>query len=163
MPRLEELNKMGAEQAEAAFLECCGSKQWAKKLIQLRPFHHREDLFRKADDIWFSLSKENWLEAFLLHPRIGDRKAKGWASREQAGLSRAAEKTLLALQKGNIEYEKKFGHVFLVCATGKSADEMLTILQRRIINSPDEELKNAGLEQAKITKIRLQKLLDGEK
>jgi 2-oxo-4-hydroxy-4-carboxy-5-ureidoimidazoline decarboxylase len=163
MPQLKALNKLTAKEAEQSFLRCCGSAQWAKKLSSARPFLNQEQLFQRAEEIWFSLSTEDWLEAFSHHPRIGGRSTQSWANQEQRGAHQASEKTRLALQKGNLEYERKFGHVFLVCASGKTADEMLAILQRRITNDASEEMKNASQEQAKIMKIRLQKLLDGEK
>lgn len=114
----------------------------------------------ESEKLWFSLGPTDWLEAFSHHPRIGQKTALNkWTSQEQAGVGAAQEATLKNLIKFNEEYEAKFDHVFLICATGKPAAEMLKALQERIQNSPEQELKNACVEQSKITKIRLQKLL----
>lgn len=142
---------------EAALLGCCASKAWAKAMA--RAFETREELLRAADDVWFSLGRAGWLEAFAAHPKIGDRRAGGAAAKEQAGARGASAATLAALDAGNRAYEKKFGFTFIVCATGKSADEMLDILRSRLENDAEAELRNAAVEQGKITRIRLEKLL----
>ena len=140
-------------------LKCCGSQRWAKAVAAKRPFKTRDDLYRTAEIEWLKLKYPDWLEAFSHHPRIGERKAQGFAKQEQAGASGASDATLLSLESLNRLYEEKFGFVFLIFATGKSAEEMLGTLQRRLQNGRDVELKNAVGEQAKITRLRLEKLL----
>jgi 2-oxo-4-hydroxy-4-carboxy-5-ureidoimidazoline decarboxylase len=166
--RLSELNSLPAPDAREALLRCCGSARWADRMLQARPFHDDQELLSRAEQAWWNLSREDWLEAFSHHPRIGGdveslRKkfgsTAGWASDEQSGTRGASEATLQALSTGNTEYERRFGHVFLICATGKSADEMLQALQKRMPNDATTELKIAAGEQAKITALRLEKLL----
>ena len=143
-------------------LACCGSTEWAERVASARPFESWNDLTAKADAIWRGLKPEDWLEAFRAHPRIGERKpSHGWAADEQAGATTAGEVTLSELANANREYEKRFGHIFIVCATGKSADEMLSILQSRLGNPSEAELEIAAEEQRKITHLRLRKLVTG--
>ena len=157
---LNELNALPATEAENGLLKCCGSQRWARTMAARRPFKTKDDLHRTAEIEWLKLKYPDWLEAFSHHPRIGERAtAKGFAQQEQAGTAGAADKTLLSLESLNRLYEEKFGFVFLVFATGKTADEMLGALQRRLQNGRDVELKNAVGEQAKITRLRLEKLL----
>lgn len=140
-------------------LECCGSQAWAAELGRQRPFADFDALCAAADDVWWSLGAEDWLEAFGAHPRIGDRTGPAHTRAEQAGTAGAAAGTLQALAEGNRRYEERFGHVFLICATGKSAQEMLTALQNRIDNDPETELRIAAEEQRKITRLRLDALV----
>lgn len=164
---LEELNSLPREKAEAELLRCCGSSAWAAKMASSRPFRDEDALFSRADQLWSGLGRKDYLEAFTHHPRIGDvsklrqrfAATAGWSSEEQKGVGGASEETLQALAKGNLEYEEKFGFIFLVCATGRSADEMLALLRARMPNPSDRELQIAAGEQAKITRIRLEKLL----
>jgi OHCU decarboxylase len=155
---LNDLNGLDLGAATRELARCCGSARWANAMAARRPFESAEDLYRAADAVWWSLDSGDWLEAFGHHPRIGER-AAGWAKDEQAGARGAAQTTLDALTALNREYELKFGHVFLICATGKSADDMLRELRRRLPNDPAPELRIAAGEQAKITRLRLQKLL----
>lgn len=134
------------------------STKWATELAKARPFKSWDEMLASSDRIWSSLQTEDWLEAFAAHPRIGDRKP-GWSSQEQAGTRGAREETMRELAEINRAYEEKFGFVYLVCATGRSADEMLTIARGRIGNDRDRELRNAAEEQRKITAIRLEKLV----
>lgn len=124
------------------------------------PFAGEEQLFASADQIWRELSEEDWLEAFAAHPRIGAR-ASGQAAAEQAGTSGASAETLAALSRANQEYEERFGYIFIVCAAGRSAEEMLDLCRRRLHNDFSEELKMAAEEQRKITRLRLEKRLLG--
>jgi OHCU decarboxylase len=149
---------MSREQAERDLRRCCGSTRWASAVASRRPFTSVEQLCRVADDVWWTLVGGDWLEAFAAHPRIGER-AAGWASEEQSGVRGAAARTLERLTALNHDYERKFGHVFLIVATGKSADEMLAQLERRLHNDPATELKIAAVEQSKITRLRLERLL----
>ena len=160
---LNELNRLSGAQAEEELLKCCGSQRWAKMMAARRPFKTKEDLHRTAEIEWLKLKYPDWLEAFSQHPRIGERaKAQGFAKHEQSGTAGATDATLLSLESLNRLYEDKFGFVFLIFATGKSAEEMLGTLQRRLQNGRDVELKNAVGEQAKITRLRLEKLLGAD-
>lgn len=132
------------------------------------PFESFDDLIAEADRVWWSLEPGDWLEAFLSHPKIGEQKAaaatseqsKQWSEAEQAGIADATNSTLTTLAELNQKYEDKFGYIFIVCASGKSSEEMLAILRSRLENNPAEELRIAAAEQAKITKLRLQKLVE---
>ena len=131
-----------------------------------RPFHDLPALLAKADAVWWALDAEDWLEAFSRHPKIGEKEserrqaeeARQWSEAEQAGTHAADEETKLALAAANREYERKFGYIYIVCATGKTADEMLAILKERLQNDADRELRVAAEEQRRITHLRLQKL-----
>lgn len=127
-----------------------------------RPFSSMGMLQSAAEQEWWKLEPRDWMEAFSQHPRIGERKASGWASQEQSGARDATEGTLDELERLNRAYEQKFGHVFLIFATGRSAEEMLAALRTRLLNNADAELKNAAGEQAKITRLRLEKLLSAD-
>lgn len=165
--KLNVLNNALSHDAAAALERCCGSHVWVEKMLERRPYQSVDDLFHVADDIWFKLAPEDWQEAFAHHPRIGDvdtLRAKfastaNWAENEQKGVSQASEAVLHELAKLNDDYFEKFGYIFIVCATGKSAQEMLEILQSRLPNDAEEELRTAAGEQAKITRIRLEKLI----
>jgi 2-oxo-4-hydroxy-4-carboxy-5-ureidoimidazoline decarboxylase len=136
-------------------------------MMAARPFGDRERLFAAADAAWSALGSEDWREAFAHHPKIGDEGAlrarfpdpRQWAEGEQAGARQASEEILEALARENQAYEARFGHIFIVCATGKTAAEMLDLLRGRLHNEPHTELRVAAGEQAKITRLRLQKLL----
>jgi OHCU decarboxylase len=163
-PNLAAFNAMPPEMAEAALLACCASPRWARRMAQRRPFEDTADLVAAADAIWWELAPENWLEAFAAHPKIGEKpqqesqRERGWSEQEQAAaeLNAASE---AALAEGNRAYQDRFGYIFIVCATGKSAEEMLAILRQRIQNDADTELRVAAEEQRKITELRLKKLL----
>lgn len=164
---LAGLNSLSREEFLARLLECCGSTRWAEELADARPFTDEDDFGETADRVWRNLGREDWLEAFRSHPRIGERKAARetgeksahWSEEEQSKASEAGSDTLRALAEGNRVYEERFGHIYIVCATGKSADEMLAILQKRLENDPETELGVAAEEQRRITRIRLRKLL----
>lgn len=144
---------------------CCGSARWVERMAARQPFSGFDDLLKQADEVWWSLEPADWLEAFTHHPRIGDKEAlrQKWAAQEQAGAAKAPEAVLDALAEGNAAYETKYGHIFIVCATGKSAPEMLELLRARMNAQPADELRAAAGEQAKITRIRLEKLLKEKK
>ncbi len=164
---LEELNNLSIEAAEEAFGTCCTSSRWIEKMAFSRPFNSVEHIQQVALDIWWDLKEPDFLEAFEGHPKIGDvsslRKkyanTKGLASNEQSGVNDADEAVIQALASGNQEYDKKNGFIFIVYATGKSAAQMLDILQARLPNDRRTELKNAAEEQSKITALRINKLL----
>ena len=157
---LAEFNGMEHSAAREELLRCCGSPQWAEQMAALRPFATRAALLDAGDRIADTLSREEWLTAFACHPRIGDRLAAGWSATEQSGMATAGDTTVAALVSGNEEYEARFRHVFLICATNRSGDEMAAELQRRLTNDPDTELQEAIREHRAITALRLTKLVD---
>ncbi|RKH00647.1 2-oxo-4-hydroxy-4-carboxy-5-ureidoimidazoline decarboxylase [Corallococcus sp. CA053C] len=164
---LERLNTATTEEATQALTRCCGSTRWVQAMLAVRPFRDAEHLFAEATDAWARTGPEDWKEAFTHHPRIGDvsklrekfAATAQWSSQEQQGVAAADERVLEALAQGNRDYEARYGFIFLVCATGKSAAQMLALLQGRMDHAPDAELRIAAGEQAKITRIRLEKLL----
>ena len=165
---LAQLNALDATSATREFLRCCGSTRWADKMTAARPYAIPDAMFVTADVIWAALDRQDWLEAFAAHPRIGAGKAGGaggageagrWSAQEQSGVAAAAQAVIDRLATKNQDYESRFGYIFIVCATGRSADEMLDMLERRLANDPDRELHIAAEEQRKITRLRLEKLL----
>ena len=164
---VEYLHSLSPEERYGAFLRCCGSTRWVQGMCQAFPFSNDKTLHQKADERWNALGKEDFLEAFTHHPQIGASKehlrtkfqsTASWSSGEQAGVSQASEDVLDRLVDGNKAYLDRFGYIFIVCATGKSAKEMVELLEQRLPNEPDVELRVAAQEQAKITHIRLEKL-----
>ncbi len=166
--RLEELNHATKATAESVLLSCCGSRQWAQKMAEARPFADVSSLLNQAGQIWQNLETEDWLEAFATHPKIGAKKAiphqsaqsAEWSQGEQSGTTTATNSVRAKLEESNRLYEKKFGFIFIVCATGKSAEEMLKICRQRLNNNTAMEIRIAADEQRKITEIRLKKLLE---
>jgi OHCU decarboxylase len=165
---LEDLNQLSAHDAESEFLKCCGAQAWAQAMAAGRPFVTKDELFARAEDASKSLADEDWLEAFRAHPKIGQQKAstvqtqqeQGWSSQEQSAMQSASADTVAQLRAANHEYEARFGFIFIVCASGKSSGEMLTILNNRLNNDRQTELWVAAQEQEKITRLRLEKLLN---
>ncbi|HEV2843815.1 MAG TPA: 2-oxo-4-hydroxy-4-carboxy-5-ureidoimidazoline decarboxylase, partial [Thermoanaerobaculia bacterium] len=155
---LDRLNAVHAGEAEAMLLPCCGSRAWARQMAESRPFLDAGEMMETSDRIWRHLSPGDWLEAFTAHPRIGERGDQR-SQREQAGALGADADVLAELAEANRLYESRFGHIFIVCASGKSAAEMLAILRERLGNDPETELREAAEEQGKITRLRLEKLL----
>jgi OHCU decarboxylase len=129
-------------------------------MIERRPFGLREAIFNAADEIWKSLDPSDWLEAFAHHPRIGEETNNSVAAREQSGVKSATDDIRAQLAQINRDYEQRFGYIYIVCATGKSAEEMLAIARDRLNNDPSTELAVAAEEQRKITQLRLAKLLE---
>ena len=156
---MHELNALDAETAARELLRCCGSTRWAARMTAARPFRDLDDLLTRGDATWNALAAADWLEAFAAHPRIGQRTSSAWASAEQAGTSRASADVKDQLAAANRDYEARFGRVFIMCASGKSAAEMLAALRARMGNDSDTELRIAADEQKKITRVRLEKLL----
>ena len=154
-----------AQEAVNFLRQCCGSLRWANTMKERRPFRDMQHLLVVADEVWNALTPDDWREAFSHHPKIGDIKdlrkrfpaTAQLSEGEQAGLAATTEKVLKALAQGNNLYEAKFGYIFIVCATGKTAEEMLDLLNTRLNNIPSEEIKIAAGEQAKITSLRLTK------
>jgi OHCU decarboxylase len=165
---LAEFNALPAAQAESLLMDCCGSLHWAAGVAARRPYADEEALHKAADAIWWNLGRADWLEAFSHHPQIGDKPASGsesarqWAAGEQTGARSATEEVKTRLARGNRAYFDKFGHIYIVCATGKSAAGMLAILEQRLQNDLASELSIAAEQQRLITRIRLEKLLAGE-
>jgi OHCU decarboxylase len=165
---LEWLNSLPAEAATIELLQCCGSKRWAQEVTEHRPYFEVEALLASAKKVWWSLSADDWLEAFRSHPKIGEKKAadavsaqsEAWSGQEQAGVTNAAARTVDSLAALNRAYEEKFGFIFIICATGKTSAEMLSALRERLENAPATELANAAAEQSKIMELRLKKLVN---
>lgn len=162
------LNQLDPDSLRAALAKCCASERWIDRMIVERPFSvDNRLLLRDAAVFWWAMDREDWLEAFAGHPKIGDvesLRAKyagtgDWARGEQSGVANASETTIARLAELNREYESRFGYIFIVCATGKPADEMLAILESRLANDPQTELQIAAAEQLKITQLRLQKVV----
>ena len=164
---IKTLNGLDSSEAAAQFNLCCGATNWIKIMNQSRPFQNKNEVYQQAESIWFSLSSEDWLEAFTHHPKIGDidslrkkfHNTKSISKNEQSGVNNATESTLKNLAESNQLYEDKFGFIFIVCATGKSSDEMLALIKMRLNNNAKIEMQNAAKEQNKITQLRLKTLL----
>lgn len=164
---LHEFNILPKELLVEELTKCCGSSSWVQRMLPFIPANDMVELLEDAEEQWWLCSEADWKEAFTHHPKIGDMDSlkkkfastANWASGEQSGVQDANEKTLEALAEGNRLYEEKFGYIFIVCATGKSATEMLELLQERLKNTPEEEIQIAADEQNKITKLRIEKLL----
>ncbi len=159
---LATFNALPDEAARAALLACCSSVAWASQLTDRRPYDTVATLLSEADAVLADLDEREIDEALNGHPRIGDRAAttqSGWSRREQSGVDHSSDATFAALADGNMTYETRFGHVYLVCATGRSAEELLAILQGRLHNDPETERKVVRDELGKINRIRLERLL----
>lgn len=163
---LSEFHALPEKEAFGTLFLCCGCTNWAQQLAAARPFGTLEDVKSTSDRIWAETTESDWLEAFSHHPKIGDVKSlekkfastAAWASGEQASVQQASSDVIQRLAQGNSEYENRFGFIFIVCATGKSAAEMLELLENRLPNDRETELRIAADEQNKITHIRLNKL-----
>lgn len=169
---LDDLNALDEQIAARELLRCCGSERWARRMAAARPFADEATMVSAADRQWAALEPADWLEAFAAHPRIGEQvgarpesarpggdSQTAWAAQEQAAAASPGEALKTRLAERNREYETRFGYIFIVCATGKRAEEMLAMIERRLHNDPAAELAVAGEEQRRITRIRLAKLL----
>ena len=165
---LAEFNALPSSQAESLLMNCCGSPRWAASVASRRPYATVEALHKSADAIWWNLERADWLEAFSHHPQIGDKPASGsesarrWAEGEQTGARAAPDDVKARLARANRAYFEKFGYIYIVCATGKTAEGMLAILNQRLQNDLPSELSIAAEQQRLITRIRLEKFLAGE-
>jgi OHCU decarboxylase len=167
---LQQLNDATREEAFDMLLSCCGSLSWAQRMVAARPFADLKMLLKMAEQIWWELRPSDWLEAFASHPRIGERKtatqqseqSAQWSAQEQAGAQTADDEIRAALAEANRVYEERFGYIYIVCATGKTSEELLALCQQRLSNDYEIELQVAAEEQQKITAIRLRKLLAKE-
>jgi 2-oxo-4-hydroxy-4-carboxy-5-ureidoimidazoline decarboxylase len=164
---LPDFNALAPAARAEALATCCGAAAWVAALNGQFPFASAGALYEAAERTWHNLTEADWREAFAHHPKIGDVGAlrekfastAAWAAGEQGAVRQASQETLEALAAGNAAYEQKFGYIFIVCATGKSAAEMLALLQARLPHAPSREIHVAMAEQAKITRLRLEKLL----
>jgi 2-oxo-4-hydroxy-4-carboxy-5-ureidoimidazoline decarboxylase len=163
---LSAWNEEAPQAAMEAMMACCGARRWAAAMVTLRPIRSVGELSAAADRIWSTMEEVDWMEAFACHPRIGERKAAhaskksaAWSQQEQSSAGTAAARALAELAAGNALYEQRFGFTYIVCATGKSAEEMLAILNRRLSSDRTEELREASEQQRQITQIRLGKWL----
>jgi 2-oxo-4-hydroxy-4-carboxy-5-ureidoimidazoline decarboxylase len=163
---LNAWNTADSDSAVAALLSCCAAKRWAKTVTDQRPYASQEALFAAADNIWAAMQEPDWLQAFSAHPRIGECKpaeasarSQQWSSQEQASVHSAQSAILDQLAAGNLLYEEQFGFTYIVCATGKSAEEMLAILRKRLASDRESELHEAAEQQRQITQLRLRKWL----
>lgn len=155
------LNSLSRDRTVDELLRCCASEAWARRMAAVRPFDSDEELFDAAERVWWALDPDDWLEAIAAHPRIGEKGDSAWSAEEQSGMDEASRDLQAMIREGNRRYEEAFGHVFLICATGLSAREMAVALERRLENDAKTELRNVATEQAKITRLRLEKLREG--
>lgn len=165
-PILSAWNAADTDAAATSLFSCCAAGRWAKELAAQRPFTCETTLFAAADEVWATMQEEDWMQAFRAHPRIGERKvenataqSKQWSAHEQSAVDQAQADLLAELAAGNRQYEDQFGFTYIVCATGKSAEEMLQILRHRLDSDRHTELREAAEQQRRITQIRLRKWL----
>lgn len=163
---LDAFNALDAESAAAGLRRCCGSTRWVESMTRARPFPSADAMADISDAVWQSLASPDWLEAFAAHPRIGEAKPPGpggggpsWEEQEQSSTLSAPEKVKERLAARNHQYEARFGYIFIVCATGKTAEQMLALVEDRLQNDSHEELQIAVEEQRQITRLRIGKLL----
>jgi 2-oxo-4-hydroxy-4-carboxy-5-ureidoimidazoline decarboxylase len=164
---LARWNSLPMDQAVSEILPCCGSKAWARGVADRRPIADESSLLSASDEVWRSLAESDWNEAFASHPRIGERRAgaavssesAAWSSQEQARVATAEDAVRIALAEANRRYEQRFKRIFIVCASGRSAGEVLGALRRRMQNEAEVELQEAAEQQRQITRIRLKKWL----
>jgi 2-oxo-4-hydroxy-4-carboxy-5-ureidoimidazoline decarboxylase len=160
-------NEASRAEAVREIMACCGATAWAERVARRRPFFDEASLLAASDEVWLSLPAADRLEAFRSHPRIGESSAQApltaqsasWSRREQGKVTASDEEAKTALAAGNRAYEQRFGHIFIVCATGKSAAEILAILHHRMQNDVVTELREAAEQQRQITQLRLKKWL----
>ncbi len=166
---LEQLNGLAVDSASLAFRSCCAAERWVQGMVSARPFHSFTAMLNTADQVWAGVDEDDWLEAFEAHPQIGNvdtlrakfANTKALAAGEQSSVAEASDATINELAEKNQQYLDRFGFIFIICATGQSADAMLVKLRQRVNNTRAEELPIAAEEQRKITAIRLHKLIIG--
>ena len=157
---LDAFNTLDEESAARELRRCCGSTRWVESMTRARPFPSADAMAEIGDAVWMSLGHADWLEAFAAHPRIGEAKSLGWEAQEQSATRSASAKVRERLAARNHQYETRFGYIFIVCATGKTVEEMLAIVEDRLQNDSQEELRIAAEEQRQITRLRIGKLLE---
>jgi OHCU decarboxylase len=166
MIALDRWNALPPADAIRELMACCGSQRWARGVVDRRPFGSLDELRAAADDIWWQLEEDDWLEAFGHHPRIGERpsaapasvRSSAWSEQEQSRAATAATDVQDRLRKGNAAYEQRFGHIYIVCAADRTAEDLLSALEQRLGNDPRTELRTSAEEQRKITHLRLERL-----
>ena len=156
---IDELNALPDLRAQDVLRACCGSSRWVAAMLAQRPFDSLEQMLDASDKAWSKTGEEDWIEAFAHHPRIGDRRVSGWAGAEQSMALSAAATVQEKLADSNRKYEDRFGRIYIVCATGMTAEEMLNDVSARMQNDDATELRISAGEQNKITRIRIRKLL----
>lgn len=164
---LARWDRLTVDEAQDEIRPCCGSRAWSHQMAARRPIGDEAALLAMSDDVWTRLSESDWTEAFASHPRIGESgteqpahaRSAAWSTQEQENAMAAADVVKAALADANRDYEQKFGRIFIVCATGKAAPEILAILQRRLANDEKTELHEAAEQQRQITRLRLKKWL----
>jgi 2-oxo-4-hydroxy-4-carboxy-5-ureidoimidazoline decarboxylase len=164
---LTRWNHLSADEAAHEILPCCGSMAWAQQMVTRRPFTDDVSLLAASDETWRSLGDTAWDEAFRSHPRIGETRAAqpsharsaAWSALEQQKAALAGEDVKVALAEGNQEYERRFNRIFIVCASGKTAPEILEILRRRLQHDPEVELREAVEQQRQIIHLRIKRWL----
>ena len=158
------LNVLPAEEAEAVLAEVCGAPGWARQVAGARPFADREALVRAATTAWDALTDAEWIAGFAAHPRIGENRrvsggdASDWSRDEQAGMEAAEDTTRSDLAEAQRAYERRFGWTYIVCATGRTPEEMLADVRARLANDPADEIAVAAGEERRIGHLRLQKI-----
>jgi OHCU decarboxylase len=159
---LDRFNRLAADEAAGELLAACHSRRWAERVAAGRPYGDLAALQDAADRVWLDLEPEDWLEAIADHPRIGEGggAAPAWSRQEQAGVGGAGPQLRERLARGNAAYEARFGHVFLIAAAGRDAGEILAALERRLGNDPATELRVAADEHRRITRLRLERLVE---
>jgi OHCU decarboxylase len=166
MSILDAWNKLPEQEALRPILACCGSRAFAAAVVGARPFADSDALSTATDRIWWSLAESDWLEAFACHPKIGESSApassqfSAWSHQEQAQVRSAEAATLETMAQKNHAYQQRHGFIYIVCASGKTGDELLAILDRRLANPTSVELKEAAEQQRQITQLRLRKWLN---
>ena len=162
-----ELNTLPAASLKTELFRCCGSTAWVEKMIRFFPMDDLVEMLEDAEEQWYACTEADWREAFAHHPKIGDIESLSgkfsdtgeWATAEQDNVNVASGETITRLALVNEAYEKKFGYIFIVSATGKTAEEMLALMEQRLSNTAQDEISIAAEEQIKITLLRLQKLI----
>ena len=164
---IAELDAMPAEQAHVLLQSCCGAPAWVRGMLAVRPFRSHDRLLAAANDRWYSLGQDDWLEAFAHHPQLGEQRAqaattdqsRAWSATEQVLVASGASDVRVALANANREYAERFGYICIICATGLGAEEILRLTRARLGNAPDMEIGIAASEQGKITRLRLERLV----
>ncbi len=167
---INNLDACSADHVLQQLRACCGASAWCQAMLSMRPFGNPTRVHQCADAAFDSLTEADWIEAFGCHPKIGDLKSlqlkfagnRQWSGSEQSGTAAADQRTIAELAKRNRDYESRFGYIFIVCATGKSAKQMLDLLIARLPNDRQTELRIAAAEQRKISHLRIDKLLHTE-
>jgi len=163
---IAEFDNLDTSKKREILWQCCGSSAWVEKMLTMPPAEDLIDLFEDAEEKWYECTKADWKEAFSHHPRIGEvnalqnKSSPDFSEGEQSSVRNASEQVLKSLAKTNKAYEEKFGYIFIVCASGKSAEEMLAMMETRLHNNAEDEIKIAMEEQNRITRLRLEKLFN---